>query len=307
MKARLGIVAAAAVVVLVGGGSVAVRAASPTKAQVCEAEKNKAAGKKAQCVAGEHAKAAKGGTANMATCDKNFSAAFAKAEQKAGAGACPTEGDTAAIEEMVDKCMADIESALAGTPPPPCTRFPVSGQTTCWDSAGTVVPCAGTGQDGDVRAGAALSYTDNGDGTITDNITELMWEKQSADGTIHDKDKDYTWANAFAVHIAGLNTPPCFALHCDWRLPNVKELLSIVNYDENPQHGSLAVSPAFNTGCAARCTVLTCSCTAAAIYWSSSTDAGYPGVAWGVTFSVGQVYGSGKSGAGRVRAVRGDL
>src|SRR5215510_10778276 len=63
--------------------------------------------------------------------------------------------------------------------------FPATGQTTCWDSSGTLIPCAGTGQDGDTRAGAPLAYTDNGDGTITDDDTGLMWEKQgNADGTV---------------------------------------------------------------------------------------------------------------------------
>src|SRR5262245_21387303 len=102
--------------------------------------------------------------------------------------------------------------------------FPATGQTKCWDSRGAVIACPGTGQDGDIRAGAALSYTDNVDGTITDNNTGLMWEKQSDDGSIHDRDTTYSWANAFAVHIAGLNAGAGFAGHTDWRLPNIREL-----------------------------------------------------------------------------------
>src|SRR5882724_10093101 len=43
-------------------------------------------------------------------------------------------------------------------------HFPATGQTTCWDSSGTAISCAGTGQDGDFRKGAPLSYTDNGNG-----------------------------------------------------------------------------------------------------------------------------------------------
>jgi hypothetical protein len=35
--------------------------------------------------------------------------------------------------------------------------------------------------------------------------TGLMWEKKRDDGSIHDKATVYTWDNAFAVHIAGLN------------------------------------------------------------------------------------------------------
>ncbi len=32
--------------------------------------------------------------------------------------------------------------------------FPATGQTTCWNSQGGVIACAGTGQDGDIQAGA---------------------------------------------------------------------------------------------------------------------------------------------------------
>ncbi|MGH7322075.1 MAG: DUF1566 domain-containing protein [Candidatus Rokuibacteriota bacterium] len=140
-----------------------------------------------------------------------------------------------------------------------------------------------------------------GDGTITDNNTGLMWEKKSDDGSIHDKDTTYTWPNAFDVHIAALNTAPCFADHCDWRVPNVKELQSIVNY----QNVNPSVSPAFNTGCVATCAVTACSCTAASSYWSSSTVAGNPAIAWNVDFGDGFVNASFKGNTNVVRAVRG--
>ena len=60
-----------------------------------------------------------------------------------------------------------------------------TGQTTAY----------GTGSDGDLQKGASRSFTDNGDGTITDNTTGLMWEKKSDDGSIHDKDNTYTWGH----------------------------------------------------------------------------------------------------------------
>jgi len=142
----------------------------------------------------------------------------------------------------------------------------------CWNTTGNVISCAGTGHDGELRRGEPRAYLDLGDGTIRDQRTALMWEKLSDDGTIHDKDNTYTWANAFAVKIATLNTPPCFAGFCDWRLPNSFELYSLVNLGSvNP-----AASPAFNTGCAASCTVLTCSCTVPVFYWSSYTYANNP-------------------------------
>src|SRR5207247_8582198 len=82
------------------------------------------------------------------------------------------------------------------TTAPPACHFPATGQTTCWDSSGNVIPCAGTGQDGDLQKGAPLSYTDNGDGTITDNNTGLMWEKLSMDGSVHDVSTTYPWARS---------------------------------------------------------------------------------------------------------------
>jgi hypothetical protein len=108
-----------------------------------------------------------------------------------------------------------------------------------------LIPCAGTGQDGDIQAGAALAYMDNGDGTVTGKNTGLVWEKKSDDGTIHDKDPAYAWADAFAIFIATLNASPCFAGNCDWWLPNVKELESIVTFENG--------RPAVSSACANNC------------------------------------------------------
>src|SRR5437867_7436106 len=83
-----------------------------------------------------------------------------------------------------------------------------TGQTTCWDSNGNVIPCAGTGQDGELRKGAPLAYVDNGDGTITDVNTGLMWEQLSHDGSVHDKDNQYTRTDAYA-DVATLDSARC--------------------------------------------------------------------------------------------------
>jgi hypothetical protein len=171
-----------------------------------------------------------------------------------------------------------------------------TGQTTCWDSGGNVIPCAGTGHDGETQAGTPLAYVDNGDGTITDLNTGLMWEKQCRDGSIHDVINTYTWDEAFSGHVATLNTM-AFAGHTDWRLPNVRELQSIANYGYvNP-----AVAPVFNTNCQIGCTVLTCSCTGFAGWSSTSFGNG----AWDVDFGAGSVGPSHTTNALPVRAVRG--
>ncbi len=141
---------------------------------------------------------------------------------------------------------------------------------------------------------------DNGDGTITDVNTGLVWEKQSFDGSVHDVDNTYTWDQAFSGHVATLNAMS-FAGHTDWRVPNVRELQSIANY----QNFNPAVSPAFNTSCTPGCTVTSCSCTQASNYWSSTTYALNPQNAWFVYSPDGFMYAISKPSNGYVRAVRG--
>jgi hypothetical protein len=175
-----------------------------------------------------------------------------------------------------------------------------TGETLCYDDVGTVIACAGTGQDAELQKGLAGAYTDNGNGTITDTRTGLMWEKLSADGTIHDKDTAYTWLNAFSTKVATLNADS-FAGFTDWRVPNVNELQSLVAYGTSYP----AIDAAFNTNCAATCTVLTCSCTQSNAYWSSSSYVDIPSNAWAVYFLDGYVVGYLKDNSAYVRAVRG--
>ncbi len=72
------------------------------------------------------------------------------------------------------------------------------------------------GQDAHYNNNSA-SYTDNNDGTITDNITGLMWQK--------DMGEKITFANAqkFAQNFA-------LAGYSDWRIPTIKELYSLINF-----------------------------------------------------------------------------
>ena len=51
-------------------------------------------------------------------------------------------------------------------------KLPDTGQTKCYNTAGGEIPCAGSGQDGEYNI-SPLSYTDNGDGTVTDSIPAL--------------------------------------------------------------------------------------------------------------------------------------
>ncbi len=104
--------------------------------------------------------------------------------------------------------------------------LPKTGQTTCYDADGNVIDCAGTGQDGDVQAGVDWPdprFTDHGDGTMSDNLTGLMWTQ---DGELAGFK---TWPEALDF-VAGMNagTHPNFG-YTDWRLPNIRELMSLSN------------------------------------------------------------------------------
>ena len=78
-------------------------------------------------------------------------------------------------------------------------------------------------------------FVDNRDGTVTDRATGLMWQKA-------DSGKTFNWQGALA-YAEGLT----LAGHDDWRLPNAKELQSIVDYTRAPlQTRSAALDPIFS-------------------------------------------------------------
>lgn len=80
------------------------------------------------------------------------------------------------------------------------------------------------------------NFVDNGDGTISDLATGLMW--QTADDGV-----SRNWQEALA-YAEGLD----LAEKSDWRLPNAKELQSIVDYSRSPQTtNSPAIDPVFKT------------------------------------------------------------
>ena len=66
------------------------------------------------------------------------------------------------------------------------SSLPATGQTTCYDTEGNVINCGSAewpGQDGFYQAGcpSAGRFVDNGDGTVTDSCTGLVWQKDTAD------------------------------------------------------------------------------------------------------------------------------
>src|SRR3990167_8271428 len=147
-------------------------------------------------------------------------------------------------------------------------KLPDTGQTISYTST--------FGEDNDYTINPP-SYTDNGNGTITDNVTGLIWQKE-------DDNTTRTWSNA-GTYCDNLT----LGWQSDWRLPSDMELMSIVNYE--------TYNPAINTTYFPN--------TNSSSYWSSTTGAIYSSDAWYVSFFYGLVNGSYKSSYYYVRCVRG--
>ena len=174
----------------------------------------------------------------------------------------------------------------------------------------------------------APRFEDCGDGTVADHKTGLQWEKKT--GTLgtavycdttpcpdpHDVNNLYSWSLtgtdpdgvAFTDFPARLNATldpgnptGCFAERCDWQLPEISELQTIL------------IGPNAAPGQATTCSASPCidpdfaavgGPTASSLYWSASTYAGNPAYAWYASFSNGYVGNSLKAYDTSVRAVR---
>jgi hypothetical protein len=184
-----------------------------------------------------------------------------------------------------------------------------TGGAKCYNAGGGQIACTGTGQDGETQTGTDTKFVDNGDGTISDVGSGLTWEKLSDDDSIHDKDNvDYTWSQALAK-IASLNAG-AFAGYSDWRIPNVRELETLVNLGNSDPAvpGLFATNCGFHSYGNGGCTILECSCTRADNYWSSTPAEYNTLLTWTVDFFVGQVTTSYRTNSGAaLRAVRGGL
>ncbi|MBP6429753.1 MAG: DUF1566 domain-containing protein [Bacteroidales bacterium] len=126
-----------------------------------------------------------------------------------------------------------------------------TGQTNSYNNTGIITqPSSGQsfyGQNAN-HSGHIPSYIDNGNGTISDNVSGLMWEKTSdknSDGLINYADKK-TYAEALAG-ASSCNTGG----HNDWRLPTIKEIYSLAMYygaEPNPTASSQGMAvPYINT------------------------------------------------------------
>lgn len=308
-------------------------AAPPPDIQ-CHAGKVRAAGKYFSCIQNAERRLLLGGSesrhaAAIAGCISNLSSAWQKLEAAAVAAgsSCSTNGDQTAIQDLLAAQNEAVSDALAaGTiSSSPCTTGGVlkSGQTLCYGTGLSPLPCPDTGQDGERQSGVSRHYLTNADGTISDTATGLMWEKKDDEGGMHDKDVTMTWPAALVDHIdrmnnrcdgdestacdsnaacSGIGNGLCgHAGHRDWRLPQVFELLSLVDYS-NEQ-----IATVFQTPCTGGCSATACSCGPNGDVWTSTTYHGSTTSAWYVRFGDGELTAeNGKLTPHAVRAVRSD-
>jgi hypothetical protein len=149
-----------------------------------------------------------GGVNTVSKCDTKLTAVFRKLD---ATGGCATTEDTAAIIQWLGTAIANLNLVFA----PP------------------------------------VRFIDNHDETVTDTETGLQWEKQVTDPTsIRYTDNVYTWSascsdttpdgDAYTVFLAALNNSQqgCFANHCDWRVPTIAELETIIDPSICYPHGT---------------------------------------------------------------------
>ena len=131
-------------------------------------------------------------------------------------------------------------------------------------------------------------FVDNGNGTVTHSRTGLMWKRCAegqtwSGGTCTGSASSSTWADALKA-VVGVSTGG----YSDWRLPNMKELISIVEWKCNYPAINRSIFPS----------------TPASYFWSASANAYTSIDAWYVDFSYGYGYGFSRNTSLSVRLVR---
>jgi hypothetical protein len=152
--------------------------------------------------------------------------------------------------------------------------------------------------DGALKLGLKLGYMDTGL-TVIDLNTGLEWEKKNNQDQIqnfsnlHDADNVYLWSGDGSQEtiwdwLEDVNKTEKYAGHSDWRIPNVRELQSILHY--NKTHP--AIDPIFGPA-------------AVHSHWSSTTHPKISDRGWGVNFENGTKVIVIKTIPKWIRAVRG--
>jgi len=164
-------------------------------------------------------------------------------------------------------------------------------------------------QEGDCPSSTSTRFTDNGDGTICDSLTGLMWEmKDASDDTEdytnpHDVNNYYTVTldgTAFSDFLIKLNSATDdpsevgFAGYTDWRLPTIVELQTIKDCNFSP-----CFDPIFNP------TAVPIGPYSSEYYHSSTSGFTYTTSKWIIEFGNGYMFTTSPTNAYHVRAVRG--
>lgn len=160
-----------------------------------------------------------------------------------------------------------------------------TGQTECFDAAGRPTDCMGSGQNGEFRTGVPwpvprfdLLESD----LALDRLTGLVWPRTASLG-----DFPMSWPEALEA-VARMNVENAFG-HADWRLPNRRELSSLVSY--NHHRPALAAQHPFTVS--------------QTWYWTSTTASMAPGYAWHVHLEGGRMFYGDKTRDAMVWPVRG--
>ncbi len=195
-------------------------------------------------------------------------------------------GDTDAGERIIDAQFASTSLYVSTTMNGDETMFGVNfvdGRIKGYPSG----PMPGQTEDKQfyvlyVRGNEAYGqndFVDNGDSTITDQATGLMWMQ-------FDSEIGMDWEAALAW--AQTKNSESYLGYSDWRLPDVKELHSILDYSRSPATtNSAAIDPLFE------CSTITDEGDAEnyPFYWSSSTHANMQNGAWGAYLCFGEALG----------------
>jgi hypothetical protein len=198
-------------------------------------------------------------------------------------------GTTFTTAAITGNCDLVVVFSSGGTKLP-VVQVPQTGQSGCWNAAGQPVACAGSGQDAATSFGAPLPATrfiDNHNGTLTDNLTGLVW-LQNANCFA-----PQTWTEAVAS-IGTLASTACGLTDSSaagaWRLPNRKELLSLTNW-QAPVKSDWLNSQGFSGAQGGN-------------YWTSSTLPNDNTNAYYLDLNLGGVGGADKGSLYRILGVR---
>ncbi|QTA80027.1 DUF1566 [Desulfonema limicola] len=174
-----------------------------------------------------------------------------------------TSGDAVAGDILLNKKAWVDGLEITGTAyPAPVAK---TGQTTSYAA----------NDDGSLQKGVTTGprFTDNGDGTVTDNLTGLIWLKNANCFGLRDWSTALTDCSSLANGSCGLTDGSAAG---DWRLPNVKELLSLIDFG----YILPALSNAAGTAQWAEGDVFTSMPLFSDAHWSSTTSPSSTDYAW---------------------------